>query len=111
MKGLVQGGAGAGPLEMTKLKLVMAGIQRRGWWDVVRFSRDEGKLKIQVEKDAMVDGGKVLEFKLGSLRSEPLEECNLIIVEIGALEDVKVPLTLLCMSWLVIDVAGNGGLT
>ena len=96
---------------MTKPKSVTAGIQRRGRWDVVRFSRDEGKLEIQVEKDAMVDGGEVLEFKLGGLHSEPIEECNLIVVEIGVLEDVKVPLMLLCMGWWVIDVAGNGGLT
>ena len=59
----------------------------------------------------MVDGGEVLELKLGGLCSEPLEECNLIVVEIGALEDVKVPLTLLCMSRQVVDVAGNGRLT
>ena len=59
----------------------------------------------------MVDGGKVLKFKLGSLHSEPLKECDLIIVEIGALKNIKVPLTLLCMSQQVIDVASNGGLT
>ena len=76
MKGLVQGGAGAGSLEMTKSKSVMAGIRQRGWWDIVRFGQDEGKLEIQVEKDTMVDGGEVLKFELGSLRSEPLKECN-----------------------------------
>ena len=59
----------------------------------------------------MVDGGEVLKFELGSLCSEPLEERNLVIMGIGVLEDVKVPLTLLCMSRWVIDVAGNGGLT
>ena len=111
MKGLVQGGAGAGLLEMTKLKLVMAGIRRRGRWDVVGFGRDEGKLEIQVEKDAMVDGGEVLELELGGLCSEPLKKCDFIIMEIGALEDVKVPLMLLCVSRRVVDVAGNGGLT
>ena len=87
------------------------GIWQRGRWDIVRFSRDEGKLEIQVKKDTMVDGGEVLKFKLGSLCSEPLEERNLVIMGIGVLEDVKVPLTLLCMSRWVIDVAGNGGLT
>ena len=96
---------------MTKPKLVTVGIWRRGQWDVIRFSRDEGKLEIQVEKDAMVDGGEVLEFELGSLCSEPVEECNLVVVEVGALEDVKVPLMLLCVSRRVIDVAGNGGLS
>ena len=102
---------GAGLLETTKPKSVMVGIWQRGRWDVVRFGRDEEKLEVQVKKDMMVDGCEVLEFELGSLRSEPLEECDLIIVEIGALEDIKVPLTLLCVSQQVIDVAGNGGLT
>ena len=58
----------------------------------------------------MVDGGEVLELELGGLCSEPLEECDLVVVEIGALEDVEVPLTLLCVSRWVVDMAGNGGL-
>ena len=95
---------------MTKLKLVTVGIWWRGQWDVIRFGRDEEKLEIQVKKDAMVDGGEVLKFELGSLRSEPVEECNLVVMEIGALKDVKVPLMLLCMGRQVIDVVGNGGL-
>ena len=111
MKGLIRGGAGAGSLETTKLKSVTAGIRRRGRWDVVGFGGDKGGLEIQVVKDTMVDGGEVLKLKLGGLCSEPLEECDLVIVEIGALEDVKVPLTLLCVSRQVVDVAGNGGLT
>ena len=82
----------------------------RGQWDVVGFRWDKWKLEIQVVKDSMVDGGEVLEFELGGLCSEPLEECNLIIMKIGALEDIKVPLTLLCVSQWVIDVASNGGL-
>ena len=89
----------------------MAGIWWRGRWDVVGFGGDKGELEIQVVKDTMVDGGEVLEFELGGLCSEPLEECDLVVVEIGVLEDVKVPLTLLCMSWQVVDVASNGGLT
>ena len=89
----------------------MAGIWWRGRWDVVRFGRDKGELEIQVIKDMMVDGGEVLELKLGGLCSEPLEKCDLVVMEIGALEDVKVPLMLLCMSQWVVDVAGNGGLT
>ena len=59
----------------------------------------------------MVDGGEVLELKLGGLCSEPLKKCDLVIVEIGALEDIEDPLMLLCMSRQVIDVASNGGLT
>ena len=110
MKGLVWGGAGAGSLEMTELKSVMAGIWRRGQWDVVGLGGDKGELEIQVVKDTMVDGGEVLELELGGLCSEPLKECNLVVMEIGALEDVKVPLTLLCVSRRVVDVAGNGGL-
>ena len=111
MKGLVWGGAGVGSLKMTEPKSVTAGIRWRGWWDVVGFGGDKGKLEIQVVKDAMVDGGEMLEFELGGLCSEPLEECDLVVVEIGVLEDVKVPLTLLCVSQWVVDVAGNGGLT
>ena len=88
----------------------MVGIWQRGWWDVVGFSGDKGELEIQVVKDAMVDGSEVLELELGGLCSEPLEECDLVVVEIGALKDVKVPLTLLCVSRQVVDVAGNGRL-
>ena len=111
MKGLVRGRAGAGSLETTEPKSVTAGIWQRGQWDVVGFRGDKGELEIQVVKDTMVDGGKVPEFELGGLCSEPLEECDLIVVEIGALKGVKVPLTLLCMSRRVVDVASNGGLT
>ena len=111
MKGLVRGRVGAGLLETTKPKLVTAGIRRRGQWYVIWFGRDEGKLEIQVEKDAMVDGGEVLKLELGGLCSEPLKKCDLIVVEIGVLEDVKVPLTLLCVSRRVVDVASNGRLT
>ena len=99
-----------GSLEATKPKSVTAGIRWRGWWDVVGFGGDKGKLEIQVVKDPMVDGGEVLELELGGLCSEPLEECNLVVVEIGALEDVEVPLTLLCVSRRVVDMASNGGL-
>ena len=96
---------------MTKPKSVMAGIRQRGQWYIIWFGRDEGKLEIQVEKDAMVDGGKVLELELGGLCFEPLEKCDLVVMEIGALKDIKVPLMLLCVSQRVVDVASNGGLT
>ena len=59
----------------------------------------------------MVDGGEVLELELGGLCSEPLEKCDLIVMEVGVLEDVKVPLMLLCVSQWVVDVASNGRLT
>ena len=110
MKGLVRGRAGVGSLEATKPKSVTVGIRWRGQWDVVGFGGDKGKLEIQVVKDLMVDSGEVLELELGGLCSEPLEECNLVVVEIGALEDVEVPLTLLCVSRRVVDMASNGGL-
>ena len=58
----------------------------------------------------MVDSGEVLELELGGLCSEPLEKCDLVIVEIGALEDVKVPLMVLFVSQRVVDMASNGGL-
>ena len=71
MKGLVWGGAGAGSLETTKLKSVMAGIQQRGWWDVIGFGRDEWELEIQVVKDPVMDSGEMLEFELGVPGVEP----------------------------------------
>ena len=111
MKGLVQGGARAGSLETTKPKLVMAGIQQRGQWDVVRFGGDKGKLEIQVVKDAMVDCGEVLKFELGVLGTEPFKERNFVAREERSLNDVCNPLTLLCMCRRVIDVTRNGGLT
>ena len=46
MKGLVWGRAGVGSLETTKLKLVMAGIQWRGWWNIIRFRWDERGLEV-----------------------------------------------------------------
>ena len=111
MKGLVRGGAGAGSLETTEPKLAMAGIRRRGWWDVVGFGGDKGKLEIQVIKDAMVGCGEVLEFELGILGTEPFEEHNFVVRKERLLEDVCNPLTLLCVRQQVIDVTGNGGLT
>ena len=110
MKGLVWGGAGAGSLETTKLKSVMAGIWRRGRWDVVRFGGDKWELEIQVVKDAMVDCGEVLKFELGVPGTEPFKEHNFVVREERSLKDVCDPLTLLCVHWWVIDVTGNGGL-
>ena len=111
MKGLVRGRAGAGSLEMTKPKSVMAGIRQRGWWDIVGFGGDKGKLEVQVVKDTMVDCGEVLEFELGVPDTEPFEECDFVIGEERSLKDVCNLLTLLCVRRWVIDVTGNGGLT
>ena len=110
MKGLVWGRAGVGSLEMTKPKSVTAGIRQRGQWDIIGFRRVEWELEVQVKKDSMVDGGKMLEFELGGLCSEPFEKGNLIVVEVRSLEDIEVPLALLCISQRVVDMAGNGGL-
>ena len=111
MKGLIWGGVGAGSLETTKPKSVTAGIRWRGWWDVVGFGGDKGKLEIQVVKDVMVDCGEVLKFKLGVPGMEPFEECDFVIGEERLLKDVCDPLTLLFVCRRVIDVAGNGGLS
>ena len=111
MKGLVQGRTGAGFLETTEPKLVTVGIRRRGRWDVVGFSRNKGKLEIQVVKDAMVDCCEVLKFVLGVPGTEPFEERNFVVGEERSLKDVCDPLTLLCVRRRVVNVTGNGGLT
>ena len=98
-------------MEMREPKSVMAGIRRSGQWDIIRLGWDEWELKVEIEEDAVVYCCEVLEFELGGLCSEPREECDLVIVEIGALEDVKVPLMLLFVSWRVVNVASNGRLT
>ena len=59
----------------------------------------------------MVDGCELVKLKLRSLSSEPFEESDFIIMEIGLLEDVKVPLMLLSVSWRVVDMASNDRLT
>ena len=110
MKGLVWGRAGAGFLEMTKLKSVMVGIWRRGWWDVIGFGGDKWELEVQVVKDAMVDCSEVLEFELGVPGTEPFKERNFVVGEERSLKDIHDPLTLLCMRWWVVDMTGNGGL-
>ena len=90
----------------------MAGIWWRGQWYVIRFSGDKRELEIQVIKDSVVDGSEPVKLKLGGLCSEPLNESNFIVVEVGSLKDVKVPLMLLLMSWRVlVNVTDNGGLT
>ena len=111
MKGLVWGGAGAGLLEMTKLKSVTAGIRRRGRWDVIRFGRDEGELEVEIVEDAVVYASELLEFELGVPGTEPFEERNFVVGEERSLKDVCDPLTLLCVRRRVVNVTGNGGLT
>ena len=111
MKGLVQGGAGVGSLETTKPKSVMAGIWWRGQWDVVGFGGDKWELEIQVVKDAMVDCGEVLKFKLGVPGTEPFKEHDFVVGEERSLKDICNPLMLLCVRRQVVDVTRNDGLT
>ena len=85
MKGLVGGGTGAGSLEMTKPKPVMAGVRQRGQWDIVRFRGNKQEFEIQVVKDSMVDGCELVKLKLHSLGSEPFDKSDFVIMEIGSL--------------------------
>ena len=97
-------------MEMREPKSVTAGIQRSGRRDIIRLGWDEWELKVEIEEDVVVYCCEVLKFELGGLCSEPLKECDLVVVEIGALADVKVPLVLLCVHRWVVNVASNGGL-
>ena len=96
---------------MRELKSVTVGIQRRGWWDVIGDRSDEGELEVEVVEDLVVNSSESLEFELKVSCTESLEESNFVVVQEGLLKDVGDPLTLLCMHWRVIDVAGNGGLS
>ena len=95
---------------MREPKSVMAGIQRRGRWDVIWFSGDKWELEVRVVKDLVVGSGEVLKFEPGVLGMEPFKEHDFIAVEERPLKNVGDPLTLLCMRQWVVDVAGNGGL-
>ena len=97
-------------METREPKSVMAGIRRRGRWDVIGDRRDERELEVQVKKDAVVDSGEAVKLELGNLGSEPLGKGDFVVVEVRPLKDIKVPLVLLCMHWWVVNVASNGGL-
>ncbi|KIM54690.1 hypothetical protein SCLCIDRAFT_30920 [Scleroderma citrinum Foug A] len=58
----------------------------------------------------MVDGCEPVKLELCNLGSEPISESDFVVVEIGSLEDIKDPLTLLCMRRQVVNVTGNRGL-
>ena len=51
-----------------------------------------------------------LEFELEVSRLEPFKESDFVVVQERPFEDVGDPLTLLCVSRRVVDMAGNGGL-
>ena len=97
-------------METREPKSVTAGIRQRGRWDVIGDRRDERELEVQVKKDAVVDSGEAVKLELGNLGSEPLGKGDFVVVEVRLLEDIKVPLALLCMRRWVVNVAGNGGL-
>ena len=86
------------------------GIRWRGQWDVVGFGRNKWEFEIQVVKDSMVDGCELVKLELCSLGSEPFDESNFVVMEIGSLEDIEVSLTLLCVRRWVVNVARNGRL-
>ena len=88
----------------------MAGVWRRGRWDVVRDRRAKGALEVEIIEDAVVYASESLEFKLGVSCTEPLEESDFVIVQERPLKNVSNPLVLLCMCRWVVDVAGNGRL-
>ena len=52
----------------------------------------------------------MLKLELGVLGMKPFEEHNFVIVEERPFKNVSNPLTLLCVRWRVVDVAGNDGL-
>ena len=88
----------------------MVGIQQRGRWDVVGDRGNKRAPEVEVVEDAVVYGSEPLKFELEVSCTEPLEESNFVVMQEGLLKNVGDPLTLLCMRWWVIDVAGNDGL-
>ena len=101
---------GAGVLEMREPKSVMAGIQRRGRWDVIGDKGNKRALEVEVVEDAVMYGSESLEFELDVLCTEPFEESDFIIMQERPLKDVSDSLTLLCVHRWVVDMSGNGGL-
>ena len=101
---------GVGVAKTRELKSVMAGIRRRGRWDVVGDRGNKGALEVEIVEDTVVYASESLKFELEVSCTEPLEESDFVVVQEGSLKDIGNPLTLLCMRWRVIDVARNGGL-
>ena len=89
----------------------MAAIRRRGRWYIIGDGRDERALEIEIVEDVVVYGCEPLDFKLDVSCTEPFEKSNFVVVQKRVLEDISNSLTLLCIRWWVIDVAGNGRLT
>ena len=95
---------------MREPKSVMAGIRRRGQWDVVGDRRDKGALEVEIVEDTVVYASESLGFELDVSCTEPFEESDFIVVQEGPLKDVGDPLALLCVRWQVVNVAVNGRL-
>ena len=95
---------------MREPKSVMAGIRRRGQWDVVGDRRDKGALEVEIVEDTVVYASESLGFELDVSCTEPFEESDFIVVQEGLLKDVGDPLALLCVRWQVVNVAVNGRL-
>ena len=89
----------------------MAGIRRRGWWDVIGDRRDERELEIEIIEDSVVNSSESLEFELEVSCMEPLKESDFVVVQERSLKNVGDPLALLCVRWRVVNVASNGRLT
>ena len=92
-------------------KSVMAGIWRRGRWDIVGDRGNKRALEVEIIEDAVVYASELLKFELDVSCMEPFEKSDFIIVQKGALKDISNSLVLLCVHWRVVDVAGNGGLS
>ena len=102
---------GAGVAKTREPKSVMAGIRRRGWWDVIGDRGNKGALEVEIVEDAVVYASESLEFELEVSCPEPFKESDFVVMQERPLEDVGDPLTLLCVRRWVIDVAGNDGLS
>ena len=89
----------------------MAGVQQRGWWDIVGDGGNKRALEVEIIEDMVVYASESLEFELEVSCMEPLEESNFVVMQERSLKDIGDPLMLLCMRRRVIDVAGNGGLS
>ena len=92
-------------------KSVTAGVQQRGWWDIVRDGGNKRALEVEIIEDTVVYASESLEFELEVSCMELLEESDFVVVQEGSLKDISDPLMLLCVCRRVIDVAGNGGLS
>ena len=106
-----RGWHGGGTSEDERAEICYSRNTAEGAWDVIGDRSDERELEIEVVEDPVMDGGEVLEFKLGILGMKPFKEGNLVVVQERPLEDVSDPLSLLCVCQQVVDVAGNGRLT